>query len=102
MGRFVLSLVLLLSSPAFAQDAPLRLQSPNGKATVELSLDAQGHPHYAVAWQGQPVLSPSPLGAVPSRRFSNGARSSCHSRSCDVDPLVCVDTQPRMICTQGQ
>ena len=59
----LLSLLWIASPPAHAGDAmPVRLESPNGNASVEISLDAQGQPHYAVAWQGQPVLLPSPLG----------------------------------------
>ncbi|MBO9715434.1 MAG: glycoside hydrolase family 97 protein [Pseudoxanthomonas sp.] len=52
-------------SPARAQAAtftPLQLDSPGGNARVELSLDDEGRAHYAVAWRGQPLLLPSPLG----------------------------------------
>lgn len=56
-------LLCVASSVAVADESPpLRLESPGGNASVELSLDAQGQPHYAVAWRGTPVLSPSPLG----------------------------------------
>lgn len=58
----LLSLLWIAPLPANAGDARLRLESPHGKATVELSLDAQGQLLYAVAWQGRPVLLPSPLG----------------------------------------
>lgn len=45
-----------------ATDAPLRLRSPDGKAQVEVSLDAEGVARFAVDWNGQPLLLPSPLG----------------------------------------
>lgn len=88
MHRFVLSLVVLLSSPAFAQDAPLRLESPNGKATVELSLDAQGQARYAVAWNRTAVLLPSSLGV----QFSDDDRIDRGLRLIDERRSV-VDTQ---------
>ena len=62
--QLLVSLMLSMAFlPARAGDAtPLRLESPNRKATVELSLDAQGQAQYAIAWNGAPVLLPSPLG----------------------------------------
>ena len=92
MHRFVLSLVVLLSSPAFAQDAPLRLESPNGKATVELSLDAQGQARYAVAWNRTAVLLPSSLGV----QFSDDDRIDCGLRLIDERRSV-VDTQYKLV-----
>lgn len=88
MHRFVLSLVMLLSSPAFAQDASLRLESPNGKATIELSLDAQGQARYAVAWNCTAVLLPSPLGV----QFSDDDRIDRGLRVIDERRSI-VDTQ---------
>jgi alpha-glucosidase len=57
--------LLLCAFSSFAvagESPPLRLDSPGGNASVEVSLDAQGQPHYAIAWRGTPVLLPSPLG----------------------------------------
>ena len=62
MRRVALSSLLLCSFACGAQDAPLRLQSPDGKASVELTIDAQGQAVYAVRFNGEPVLLPSPLG----------------------------------------
>ncbi|MEF9979264.1 MAG: glycoside hydrolase family 97 catalytic domain-containing protein, partial [Thermomonas sp.] len=92
MRRFVLPLAWLLWSPAFAQDAPMRLESPNGKATIELSLDAQGQARYAVAWNGMPVLLPSPLGVQLSDddRIDRGLRVIDERRSV-------VDTQYELV-----
>lgn len=62
---FALTALLLATALPHAQAAdttPLQLQSPNGKAAVELSLDADGQARYSVSWNGQPVLLPSPLG----------------------------------------
>jgi alpha-glucosidase len=85
----LLSLLWIASLPAHAGDAlPLRLDSPDGRATVELSLDAQGQPHYAVAWQDQHVLLPSPLGVQldDDDRIERGLRILDEQRSA-------VDTQ---------
>ncbi|WP_372018483.1 glycoside hydrolase family 97 protein [Pseudoxanthomonas sp. 10H] len=60
----LLATCLLASTPA-ARAAPgetLRLHSPDARASVEVSLDAEGRARYAVAWNGTPVLLPSPLG----------------------------------------
>ena len=58
----LLSLLWIASPPAHAGDAtPLRIESPNGNASVETSLDAQGQPHFAVAWQGRPCCCPRRL-----------------------------------------
>lgn len=57
--------LLLCAFSSFAvagESTPLRLDSPGGNASVEVSLDPQGQPHYAIAWRGMPVLLPSPLG----------------------------------------
>ena len=83
MHRFAMWFVLLLSSSAFAQNAPLRLESPGGNASVELSLDAQGQPHYAVAWRGTAVLWPSPLGVQlgDDDRIERGLRIIDSTRS---------------------
>lgn len=80
----LLSLLWIAWLPAHAGDpTPLRLESPNGKATVELSLDAQGQPHYAVAWRGQAVLLPSPLGVQfgDDDRIERGLRLIDEQRS---------------------
>ena len=48
MRRIALWSLLLCSFAAAAQDAPLRLRSPDGKAAIALSIDAQGQASYAV------------------------------------------------------
>jgi len=50
------------SGRAASTTEPLRLQSPGGQAAIELTLDNEGRPLYAIDWNGKPVLSPSPLG----------------------------------------
>ncbi|KAF1687341.1 alpha-glucosidase [Pseudoxanthomonas broegbernensis] len=82
-----LALIALLAATlpraSAAEAAPLRLQSPDGKAVVELSLDEGGHAHYAVAWNGQPVLLPSPLGVQLGEddRIERGLRIVASRRS---------------------
>ena len=82
MRRIALWSLLLCSSAAAAQDAPLRLRSPDGKAAIALSIDAQGQASYAVEWHGTPVLLPSPLGVqLGDERFERGLRIASHRES---------------------
>ncbi|KAF1694255.1 glycoside hydrolase family 97 protein [Pseudoxanthomonas koreensis] len=57
-----LLLALPLASAHGAPHPPLQLQSPDGKARVELSLDREGTARFAVDWNGRQLLLPSPLG----------------------------------------
>ena len=62
MSRFLLPLLVLLSS-ATAHAAPgPRVASPDGSIVVELSTDNDGRPAYAVTRKGQPVIASSRLG----------------------------------------
>ena len=60
-------LTLLLATHAAAAESPRKLgdvASPDGRIRVEVSLDAQGTPHYAVGFEGKEVLQPAALGLV--------------------------------------
>lgn len=77
--RFALPAVLacLFSAQAIAAPATsLQLSSPDGRVSVELSLDASGQPHYAVSRDGGVVMLPSPLGVQldPDDRIQGGLR----------------------------
>ena len=50
--------------PAAAQSQPLQTSSPNGRLVVDFQLDPAGSPHYAVQFDGKPVLASSRLGLV--------------------------------------
>ena len=64
MTRFlVLLMLLLLGSPALAQDKPVATaSSPGGVVSVSLYLDGDGRPSYTVTRSGKPVLDRSRLG----------------------------------------
>ena len=64
MSRFlVLLMLLLMGSPAFAQDKPVAAaSSPGGVVSVALYLDGDGRPSYTVTRRGKPVLDRSRLG----------------------------------------
>ncbi len=77
--RFALPamLVCLFHAQAIAATAAsLQLSSPDGRVSVEFSLDASGQPHYAVSRDGGVVLLPSPLGMQldPDDRIQGGLR----------------------------
>lgn len=57
------AMAIVAASPAFA--AEQRLTSPDGALQVTVS-DSDGQARYAVAYRGQPLLAPSPLGLVLS------------------------------------
>lgn len=57
------AMAIVAASPAFA--AEQRLTSPDGALQVTIS-DSDGQARYAVAYKGQALLSPSPLGLVLS------------------------------------
>jgi len=57
------AMAIVAASPAFA--AEQRLTSPDGALQVTVS-DSDGQARYAVAYKGQPLLAPSPLGLVLS------------------------------------
>src|SRR5690606_35081199 len=60
------ALVLLCAAPAAAQDAPATAGacSPGNVVCVELGLDGDGRPRYAVTRAGRQVLAPSRLGMI--------------------------------------
>ena len=65
ISRAAICVLLFSLPPAVAHaaaHAPLQLRSPDGRAQVEVSLDAEGFARFAVDWNGKPVLLPSPLG----------------------------------------
>lgn len=92
--------LLLCALPSFAiagESPPLRLESPGGNVSVEVSLDAHGQAHYAVAWRGMPVLLPSPLGVQlgDDDRIERGLRIIDTTRSTNDsnDELVAGKTR---------
>lgn len=74
----VLSVLLMTMTHAVAAESARELGevvSPDGRIRVELSLDAQGAPLYAVELGGREILQPAPLGLVLKEGdFSRGLR----------------------------
>ena len=73
----MLSMLMAMSIAQAAAAESLRtlgeVASPDGRIRVEVSLDGQGTPHYAVDREGSEVLSPAPLGLVLEEAdFSQG------------------------------
>ncbi|TAE21865.1 MAG: glycoside hydrolase family 97 protein [Cytophagales bacterium] len=57
-----LTLTLLLSTTALAQQRPMAVSSPNGQISVRVQLAPTGELTYAATYKGQPVVEPSGLG----------------------------------------
>jgi alpha-glucosidase len=62
MHRFLIPLFVLLSSAAAHAAPGPRVASPDGTIVVELAIDNDGRPAYAVSRKGQPVIASSRLG----------------------------------------
>jgi alpha-glucosidase len=58
----LLSLCSLLSLAATSAEKTPTLRSPNGQATITLSLADDGTPQYAVSYRGVQIIAPSALG----------------------------------------
>src|SRR5690606_41351754 len=58
----LLSMLCVVGLAHAATERPLQVQSPGGSASATLTVDDGGQPHLAVAWRGEQVLLPSPLG----------------------------------------
>ena len=64
LAGFIVSAVSLFSCVlrAEATEANLQLASPDGRIKVEVQVDADGAPHYSIAYNNRIVLEPSRLG----------------------------------------
>jgi len=63
LARLIAMIALLTTAPAWAQaPVPVRAASPGGVLAVEITLDGDGRPSYAVSRFGKPLIAPSRLG----------------------------------------
>lgn len=62
MSRTGLYALLLIAGGASAADTASQVDSPDGRIRVDVQIDAEGSPHYSIAFQDQIVLEPSQLG----------------------------------------
>lgn len=53
---------MLVSGVSMAADPGLQVESPDGRIRVDVQVDAEGSPHYSIAFQDKIVLEPSRLG----------------------------------------
>jgi alpha-glucosidase len=72
---FSCSFLWLLSVPVAgrAADSGLQVESPDSLIKVEVQVDADGSPHYSIAFKDRVVLEPSRLGLIrDDADFSHG------------------------------
>jgi len=80
MRLFTVLLLSLLLPPLAQGDEPAAVASPDGKLSVSIGVDAEGHPMYTVALDDEPVILGSRLGL----RFRQGADFEEDFRLVDV------------------